>query len=334
MTIFRKVFDSKTSSDVPEYFERVATPDDVDAGQPPAPSSQPLASETSVSEPLISEGPVSSPLTSHPVVSHQVASQPTSAQPAVSQPARSPAQAGPTHVSGPIFGIGHTEDVPPQPPAETAQNPNAAPGQDYAAMAAEAFGRMQLPAQPTTSHPAAQAGPSSVPQMMGAPDQQPHAQPHAPQPGAARTRLLGFHRSQPIAPDPMDDVDPQKVHAETLFPAGWVAITDGPGEGNALPIFGRVCVIGRGEDQDIRLDFGDTSISRSKHAAIAFDDEQRKFYLGHGGKSNLIRLNGRPVLSTEDLSHGDTIRIGETTLRFVALCGEEFTWNGPNNDNT
>ena len=145
---------------------------------------------------------------------------------------------------------------------------------------------------------------------------------------APRTRLLGFHRSQPITHDPLEDLDQQKVHAEELFAAGWVAITHGPGEGNTLPVFSRVCVIGRGEDQDIRLDFGDTSISRDKHAAIAFDDETCKFYLGHGGKSNLIRLNDRPVLSTEELRHGDTIRIGETTLRFVALCGEDFTWNG------
>ena len=73
-------------------------------------------------------------------------------------------------------------------------------------------------------------------------------------------------------------------------------------------------------------DFGDTSISRNNHAAVAYDDEQGKFFLGHGGKSNLVRLNGRPVLSTEEMSNGDQIRIGETTLKFVALCGEEFTW--------
>ena len=53
---------------------------------------------------------------------------------------------------------------------------------------------------------------------------------------------------------------------------------------------------------------------------------QTKFFLGHGGKSNLVRLNGRPVLSTEELSHGDAIRIGETTLKFIALCGDDFNW--------
>jgi len=76
------------------------------------------------------------------------------------------------------------------------------------------------------------------------------------------------------------------------------------------------------------LDLGDTSISREQHAAIAYDEEANGFFLGHGGKSNIVRLNGRPVLSTEDLQNGDMIRIGETTLRFVALCGDAFVWEG------
>ena len=61
---------------------------------------------------------------------------------------------------------------------------------------------------------------------------------------------------------------------------------------------------------------------------VAYDDEQRRFFMGHGGKANLVRLNDMPVLSTEALSDGDTIRIGETTLKFVALCGPDFSWTG------
>ena len=85
-------------------------------------------------------------------------------------------------------------------------------------------------------------------------------------------------------------------------------------------------MIGRGDDQAICLDFGDTSISRDNHASIAFDDESGQFFLGHGGKSNIVRLNGRPVLSTEDLGNGDEIRLGETTLKFTAFCGPDFNW--------
>ena len=78
--------------------------------------------------------------------------------------------------------------------------------------------------------------------------------------------------------------------------------------------------------QTVRLDFGDTAISRENHAAIAFDDEQNAFFIGHGGKSNLVRLNDRPVLATEELTSGDIVSIGETSLRFIAFCSADFSW--------
>ena len=61
--------------------------------------------------------------------------------------------------------------------------------------------------------------------------------------------------------------------------------------------------------------------------AIAYDAEQNRFFLGHGNKSNIVRRNGMPVLSTEEIVNGDTIRIGKTSLRFVALCGPDFRWD-------
>ena len=114
-----------------------------------------------------------------------------------------------------------------------------------------------------------------------------------------------------------------------MFPYGWMVVLDGPGKGASFPLLAGISQIGRDEDQAVQLDFGDTSISRSNHAAIAFDDEERAFFIGHGGKSNLVRLNGKPLLSTERLKNGDIIRIGETTLRLVALCDETFSWSGP-----
>ncbi|MEL6167781.1 MAG: FHA domain-containing protein [Pseudomonadota bacterium] len=146
--------------------------------------------------------------------------------------------------------------------------------------------------------------------------------------GRVKTRLLGFNAG--------DDAEAQDVFqgakavvpaSQAEFPVGWIVITEGPGRGTSFAIGDGVSQIGRGADQTIRLDFGDMSISRSNHAAIAYDAEQNGFFIGHGGKANLVRLNAAPVLSTETLSHGDVIRIGETTLRFVALCGSDFAWN-------
>ena len=160
------------------------------------------------------------------------------------------------------------------------------------------------------------------------------AAPSRPGRGArrVRTRMLGFDQGIDATTDPFAKQDPEANAPARKFPVGWMVVVAGPGTGHSFAIFNGVSTIGRGTDQSMVLDFGDTSISREKHAAIAYDDERNSFFLGHGGKSNIVRLNGRPVLSTEDLSHGDSVRIGETTLRFVALCGTEFTWGPSGND--
>ncbi len=150
--------------------------------------------------------------------------------------------------------------------------------------------------------------------------------------GRVKTRLLGFQPGDDVAKDVFEAAREGSGPAATDFPVGWIVVTEGPGRGKCFTLFNGVSNIGRGEDQAVRLDFGDTSISRNNHAAVAFDIEQSKFFLGHGGKSNLVRLNGKPVLSTEEMSEGDEIRIGETTLKFVALCGPEFSWTNEDNN--
>lgn len=145
--------------------------------------------------------------------------------------------------------------------------------------------------------------------------------------GRVKTRMLGFQPDAGVAKDLFEETAEKAAASQAAhFPAGWIVVVAGSGRGACFTLHNGVSQIGRGEDQAVRLDFGDTSISRNNHAAVAYDDEQGKFYLGHGGKSNLVRLNGRPVLSTEEMSNGDQIRIGETTLKFVSLCGEDFTW--------
>lgn len=192
--------------------------------------------------------------------------------------------------------------------------------------------------------PVQQAAPAPVPQPapeepQAAAPQTPDAAPiDVPAPsmgrgasraGRVKTRLLGFSPAQAAGADPFARSSEAAAPGYTQFPVGWLAIVQGPGRGAAFTLFSGVTVIGRGEDQTVRLDFGDNSISRDNHAAIAFDPEQKAFFIGHGGKANLVRRNGRPVLSTEELSAGDVIRIGETTLRFVPLCGADFGWDQP-----
>lgn len=143
----------------------------------------------------------------------------------------------------------------------------------------------------------------------------------------AKTRLLGFEKSDGQIVDLFNN-PVQSRAASVRYPIGWLVVVKGPGRGESFALRSGLSQIGRGEDQTIPLDFGDTAISRSNHASIVYDPETHETLLGHGGKANIVRLNGKPLVSTEKLKNGDMIRIGETTLRFVALCDAEFNWAG------
>ena len=114
--------------------------------------------------------------------------------------------------------------------------------------------------------------------------------------------------------------------------AGWVVVVEGQGRGGFRPIFVGMNSVGRDPSQRISLSFGDESISREEHAFITYDEEARSFYLQHGGKPNIIRLGGRPVLTPMELKANDLIKIGRTTLRFIPCCGENFSWSDDMHD--
>ncbi|MFO1203391.1 MAG: FHA domain-containing protein [Tabrizicola sp.] len=148
-----------------------------------------------------------------------------------------------------------------------------------------------------------------------------------------KTRVLGFE-PQPAAVVPLFDegrmdetIEPGDKTGVVMYPTGWLVIKSGPGRGAAFPVMRGVSQIGRGADQTIALDFGDMAISRQNHAAIAYDPTTHQFHVGHGGKSNLVRLNGKPLLATAIAGDGDEIQIGETTLVLKVLCTPDFNWS-------
>ena len=153
-----------------------------------------------------------------------------------------------------------------------------------------------------------------------------------------RTRVLGFE-PQPTSVVPLFGEGRVEENgswaAEALaagqpsvvFPVGWLVVTAGPGRGSAFVLTRGVSQIGRGADQTVALDFGDMAISRQHHAAVRYDAVTHRLQIGHGGKSNLVRLNGKPLLSTETLADGDEIQIGETTLMLKVLCTAAFNWS-------
>ncbi|MFK7752405.1 MAG: FHA domain-containing protein [Sedimentitalea sp.] len=147
-----------------------------------------------------------------------------------------------------------------------------------------------------------------------------------------RTRLLGFDTSEGASVDVFEASKQVSPTERVQFPVGWILVTEGPGRGHCFALTAGMAQIGRGEDQAIQLDFGDAAISRNNHAAIVFDAADSSFLLGHGGKANIVRLNGKPVISNETLSDGDKIMIGETVLLLKTLISDDFSWDAPKQD--
>ncbi|MGB7433492.1 MAG: FHA domain-containing protein [Ahrensia sp.] len=143
------------------------------------------------------------------------------------------------------------------------------------------------------------------------------ASPHDTEP---KTRMIsGFSKNFDDAPTAADAVHELAV--------GWLVVVNGPGRGCSREIYYGMNSVGRSPDERISIDFGDTSISREAHAYIVYDEKQADFYIQHGGKSNLVRLNGSPVLAPQPLKHGDRIEMGKSELLFIPLCGESFNWD-------
>lgn len=147
-----------------------------------------------------------------------------------------------------------------------------------------------------------------------------------------KTRLLGFEHADEANFDPFNAVPEAApaVVAKTaahMYPVGWLVVVEGPGRGASFTLSTGLSQIGRGEDQAVSLDYGDEAISRSNHAAVVYDPSTHSFLLGHGGKTNIVRLNNSPVISTETLSHGDTISMGETVLQLIVFSTPEQNWD-------
>ena len=107
---------------------------------------------------------------------------------------------------------------------------------------------------------------------------------------------------------------------------GWLVVIEGPGRGQSLKLGYGMNSIGRGGEARVSLDFGDEEISRQGHAMLTYDTKGRKFYIQHGGGTNLTYLGDIPVLQAHELKGREIIGIGNTKLCFVPFCGTDFEW--------
>ena len=139
-----------------------------------------------------------------------------------------------------------------------------------------------------------------------------------------KTRVVGGRRRQ----EDQQRLEERAEQSDGMVDpvVGWLVIVEGPGKGRAMQLGYGSNSIGRGETDRINLNFGDDQISRGGHATVTYDPRGRKFYVQHGGGTNLTYLNDQPVLTPIELPALSHINIGNTVLRFVPLCGDAFDW--------
>ena len=146
--------------------------------------------------------------------------------------------------------------------------------------------------------------------------------PSPPQPGDdEKTRLVGGRAGQS---DKGENDEESRGMDDPVV--GWLVIVEGPGKGRSVQLGYGSNSLGRGATDRVKLDFGDDQISRNGHAVVTYDPRGRKFYVQHGGGTNLTYLGDQPVLTPAELPPLSEIGIGNTVLRFVPFCGTEFDW--------
>lgn len=109
---------------------------------------------------------------------------------------------------------------------------------------------------------------------------------------------------------------------------GWLVVVDGPGRGHSRQISYGNNTIGRSSSQRIPLNFGDDAISGEEQAYIQYHHKSREFlFVPNLAKPNVVEVNETNPVSPVVLNAYDVIRMGETSLLFVPLCGSNFEWN-------
>jgi hypothetical protein len=132
--------------------------------------------------------------------------------------------------------------------------------------------------------------------------------------------------------DPLAPVEPRAPvyeDDETVSDpvVGWLVVVKGPGRGKALSLGYGFNSIGRDPSQRVRLDFGDSQISRLNHAKLFYDSKSRKFMMTLGESINPTYVRTEALLVPTEIKSGDRIVMGQTELLFTALCGENFEWS-------
>ncbi|MDD6269439.1 MAG: zinc-ribbon domain-containing protein [Oscillospiraceae bacterium] len=106
---------------------------------------------------------------------------------------------------------------------------------------------------------------------------------------------------------------------------GWIVAVEGEHRGEAYQLVTGKNRIGRNTGNDIIIP-NDNTISKVDHAIIVYEPKKHIFILQAGNGNGLTYLNEEIVLESKVLSNYDTLQIGSQVFRFIAFCGDNFSW--------
>lgn len=107
---------------------------------------------------------------------------------------------------------------------------------------------------------------------------------------------------------------------------GWLVCIKGEHFGESFQIYAGRNSIGRAADNRIVMS-KDNSVSRSKHAFVIYEPKKHHFFVQPGDSSGLTYLNDEYISEMKEIKAFDSIELGESVLKFVPLCGDNFNWD-------
>lgn len=123
----------------------------------------------------------------------------------------------------------------------------------------------------------------------------------------------------------VDDIISHEGEGEIRAVVGWLVGIKGSCIGHDFRLHSGRNYIGRGDNLDVQLN--DNKISREPAVQVVFDPESLTFLVSSCDRtSTMSYLNGKVIMSVQELKAYDRIRLGGCELMFVPLCGEHFTW--------
>lgn len=109
-----------------------------------------------------------------------------------------------------------------------------------------------------------------------------------------------------------------------LAVVGWLVCLSKPHRGKDYRIHSGFNDIGSGKNVDICL--SDSSIS-SRMCRILYDPKGNRYYITVSDvMKNLVYVNDVPLLQPTELHNLDRIYMGKSEFIFIALCGDNFSW--------